>query len=348
LKIARRSADTQPMISFRHADGGRDRRELQVLHRISLALASSLALDEVLNTLARELAGALPRIAECNISVWDRDEGVLRDVASFPLTDAGEQASWPLTDYPSTWALLEAATGYVDASLADPTLPEKARQFMERSGWKSSIEMPLVIDGRSVGLIEIADQRSTASWSARDIAFLQTIASQAALTVRNAQLYEDLRSQVDRDPLTGLLNHRAFYERLGQELARADRAGDVVTITVIDIDNFKLINDRHGHLAGDTALRRAADALRSSCRGGDVASRIGGDEFAVILHGDEEEVESIGERLLHAVTSTGLEASLGMARKQRGEVDPIPFVDRADRSLLEAKQAGKHTYRIAS
>jgi diguanylate cyclase (GGDEF)-like protein len=336
------------MIRMSRSGGGRDRRELEVLHRISLALASSLALDEVLATLARELSGALPRIAECNISVWDRNEGVLRDVAAFPPREDAGQSTWPLEDYPSTRALLEAADGFVESSLDEHDLPEKAREFMVRSGWKSSIEMPLVIEGRSVGLIEIADHRSTAAWSQRDVSFLKTIASQAALTVRNAQLYEDLRSQVDRDPLTGLLNHRAFYERLAQELARAERAGDVVTVAVIDIDNFKMINDRHGHLAGDTALRRAAEALRVTCRGGDVASRIGGDEFAIILHDVDAEVELSGRRLLHAVESTALAASLGMACSRLGEVDPVPLVDRADRSLLEAKQAGKHTYRIAS
>jgi diguanylate cyclase (GGDEF)-like protein len=336
------------MIRMSRSTGGRDRRELEVLHRISLALSSSLALDEVLSTLARELSGALPRISECNISVWDRDEDVLRDVAGYPPRTDIAQGVWPLADYPSTRALLEAADGFVEATLADRELPDKAREFMERSGWKSSMEMPLAIEGRSVGLIEVADHRSTGAWTRRDVAFLKTIASQAALTVRNAQLYEDLRSQVDRDPLTGLLNHRAFYERLGQELARAARAGDLVTVAMIDIDNFKLINDRHGHLAGDTALRRAAEALRVTCRAGDVASRIGGDEFAIILHDIDEEVEETGRRLLHAVESTGLAASLGMACSRSGEIDPVPLVDRADRSLLEAKQAGKRTYRIAS
>jgi diguanylate cyclase (GGDEF)-like protein len=326
---------------------GRDRRELEVLHRISLALSSSLALDEVLARLARELSGALPRIAECNISVWDRDEDVLRDVAAYPPKPESAKGVWPLADYPSTRALVEAADGFVEASL-DEDLPPKAREFMERSGWKSSIEMPLVIEGRAVGLIEVADHRSTDDWSDRDIAFLKTIASQAALTVRNAQLYEDLRSQVDRDSLTGLLNHRAFYERLGQELARAARSGEEVTIAMIDIDNFKLINDRHGHLAGDTALRRAAEALRASCRPGDVAGRVGGDEFGVILYDTRDEIADAGERLLHAVESTGLAASLGMTCARSGEIDPVPVVDRADRSLLEAKQAGKHTYRIAS
>ena len=80
-------------------------------------------------------------------------------------------------------------------------------------GWSSWIGLPLVVEGCSVGLIELVDYTSSARWSPRDVAFAQTIASQAAMAVRNAQLYENLRMQVVTDALTGLLNHRAFYER---------------------------------------------------------------------------------------------------------------------------------------
>ena len=101
---------------------------------------------------------------------------------------------------------------------------------LELWGWKSMIELPLVIEGRSVGLIEVADYRSSRRWSGRDIAFCQTIASQAAMAVRNAQLYEDLQRRADRDSLTDLLNHRAYYDRLAQELARCQRDGSQVGV----------------------------------------------------------------------------------------------------------------------
>ena len=103
------------------------------------------------------------------------------------------------------------------------------------------------------------------------------------MAVRNAQLYEDLQRQADRDPLTEVLNHRAYYERLAQELARAHRAGSSVGVLVLDLDDFKSINDVRGHLVGDRALRDAAAAIAARAACCDVAGRLGGDEFGVIL-----------------------------------------------------------------
>jgi diguanylate cyclase (GGDEF)-like protein len=211
------------------------------------------------------------------------------------------------------------------------------------------IELPLVVEGRSVGLIEVADYRSSRSWSRRDIAFCQTIASQAAMAVRNAQLYEGLQEQADRDSLTDLLNHRAFYQRLGQELSRGHRDGTRVGVITLDLDNFKALNDSHGHLAGDKALVVVASAILGCARQSDVAGRLGGDEFALILPGVGDEIELVGRRVLAAITSkAGAGASLGITIAEPGETDPLLVMARADRSLLEAKRAGKRTYRLSA
>jgi diguanylate cyclase (GGDEF)-like protein len=167
--------------------------------------------------------------------------------------------------------------------------------------------------------------------------------------VRNAQLYEDLRSQVDRDPLTGVLNHRAFYERLEHELARAERAGSHVAVIVVDLDDFKALNDTRGHVAGDTALRRVAAAIRSTCRAVDIPGRLGGDEFAVILPDVETDLDALAARLLEAIGAhAGLHASVGIAVAREPGATAGRTVARADSSLLEAKAAGKHTYRVAA
>jgi diguanylate cyclase (GGDEF)-like protein len=167
--------------------------------------------------------------------------------------------------------------------------------------------------------------------------------------VRNAQLYEDLKAQVDRDPLTGLLNHRAFYERLEQELARAGRTGDPVAVLVLDLDDFKRINDTRGHLAGDDALRALAGVLLAACRSQDVAARLGGDEFAMILPGAGGDAPATAERLLAEVdAATGLRLSIGGAVAEGPRAHSIRTMSRADSSLLQAKQAGKHTFRLAA
>ena len=210
------------------------------------------------------------------------------------------------------------------------------------------IELPLVVEGRSVGLIEVADYRSSRRWSHRDIAFCQTIASQAAMAVRNAQLYEDLQQQADRDSLTDLLNHRAFYERLGQELGRGHRDGTRVGVMALDLDNFKAMNDSRGHLAGDKALVVVAAAILGCARQSDVAGRLGGDEFAVILPDVGDEVELVARRVLAAIVHGGRRC-LDRHRRRGARRDRPAAGDGARRrSLLEAKRAGKRTYRLSA
>lgn len=97
------------------------------------------------------------------------------------------------------------------------------------------------------------------------------------------QLLEEARAEADRDPLTGLLNHRAFHKRLEEEVEGAHRSGTSLAIAVLDLDNFKFFNDAYGHAVGDEVLRRVAGVLRDACRGGDTLARFGGDEFALLM-----------------------------------------------------------------
>jgi diguanylate cyclase (GGDEF)-like protein len=331
----------------------RDRRELEVLHRIAVALSQSLAFSDVMDSLARELVHAVDRVSECTITIWHPARDVI-EVASVYVRDTGPSDGdrgdiYRLDDYPASRVLLRAADGYGVQRMTDPGIAPSVREKLIEWGWRTWIELPLVVNGRSVGLIEMADYRSARRWAQRDIEFCRTIAAQAALAVRNAQLYEDLRSQVDRDPLTGVLNHRAFYERLEQELSRAARSETQVAVIVVDLDDFKALNDTRGHVAGDGALRRVASAIRSTCRAVDVAGPLGGDEFAVILPDSETDLDALAGRLLAAIHErTGLHASVGIAIAGTPGQTAAHMVARADGSLLEAKAAGKRTYRFAA
>lgn len=331
----------------------RDRRELEVLHRVAVALSQSLAFSDVMDALARELVHAVDRVTECSIAVWHPGRDVL-EIASVYVRDTGTSDEdrgdiYLLDDYPASRVLLRTADGYGVQRMTDPGISPFIRERLVEWGWRTWIELPLVVDGRSVGLIEMADYRSARRWAQRDIDFCRTIAGQAALAVRNAQLYEDLRSQVDKDPLTGVLNHRAFYERLEQELARAARSETKVAVIVIDLDDFKALNDTRGHVAGDRALRRVAAAIRSTCREVDIPGRLGGDEFALILPDVDTDLDTLASRLLDAISSrAGLRASVGVAVARDPADRAARTVARADGSLLEAKAAGKHTYRVAA
>ncbi len=329
--------------------GARDRRELEVLHRVALALSHSLAFSDVMDALATELVRAIERACECTISVW-RPETDQLEVASVYLLDGGISEPdrgelYQLSDFPASRQLLQAGGGHLEQRATDPGLSEAVRLMLDEWGWRTWLVLPLTAEDRAVGLIELVDYGSARRWSKRDIQFCETIASQAALAIRNAQMYEDLRSRVDRDPLTGLLNHRAFYQRLEQELERAARSGRPLTVMMLDLDDFKALNDSSGHLAGDTALRRTGEALRSVCRAGDVAARLGGDEFGLILP-DAADSGAAAARVLAAVSRlAGLSASLGVATAADAGISAAQL---ADQSLLAAKRAGKRTFRIAS
>ena len=324
-----------------------------MLHRVAVTLSQSLSLRDVLTALTRELVFAVDRAGEAAISQWDVEGDTLVDWAAW--TKKGPP-DWPrgqevnsLEEYPETRDLLRAGRGYREFRVTDPTILPGDLGVLEHWGWRSSIELPLVVEGRAVGLIEVADRNSARSWSERDITFVQTIASQAAMAVRNARLYEDLQRRADRDPLTDLLNHRSFYERLTQELARAHRVGSSIAVIAIDLDDFKAINDRQGHLAGDRALREAAAAVIGTCRICDVGGRLGGDEFAVILPDIGMEVELVARRLLEALAAqASVSASAGVAVSAPGELDPLSLMGRADTSLLDAKRSGKRTYRLSA
>ena len=127
------------------------------------------------------------------------------------------------------------------------------------------------------------------------------MANEAAMALENARLYEDARKLADRDPLTGFYNHRFLHERLGEEVVRAQRARRPLSVLMLDLDDFKLVNDTFGHLFGDRVLTFTAELIRSTLRISDVGARYGGDEFAVILpETDADDARIIAERILEA------------------------------------------------
>ncbi len=149
---------------------------------------------------------------------------------------------------------------------------------------RSLCAAPLVYRGRSLGLL-VALANSADGFLPHDVDLMQSYAAQAAIALANARLYEAQEQLATSDPLTGLFNHREFHEAVARELDVCRRGGGAMSVVLLDLDGFKQVNDTAGHAAGDRVLVAAADALRSCCRETDRAFRIGGDEFALVLHG---------------------------------------------------------------
>ena len=179
------------------------------------------------------------------------------------------------------------------------------------------------------------------------MAQVEDLARNAGPAIENAYRFREARQLADLDGLTNLHNRRYFHETLAREVARAQRYDRRLALVVLDIDDFKAINDRVGHLAGDTLLAEVGERVQSVVRGADVACRVGGDEFAVILpESTRADAEQLYRRLQLAVASKPagtvdrLHLSAGIAELGPAD-DSVSFFERADEALYRAKEAGK-------
>jgi diguanylate cyclase (GGDEF)-like protein len=179
-----------------------------------------------------------------------------------------------------------------------------------------------------------------------------------ALARTLTRLHQRVETQAITDPLTGLWNRRYMGETLDREVARALRFGHPISLIILDVDDFKKINDRQGHMQGDIVLEAVADVVRDATRSIDVAARYGGDELALILVETSREGAAIlGERLAERMRETevpvreggtmGVTLSVGVATIPDSAEDLESLVDAADRALLRAKRAGKNQIRSA-
>ncbi len=294
-------------------------RQLGLLLRSTRAISSSVDLDEVLSTVART-AGELLGSQECQIQEYDADANTVTPVTLWerdPHEGARDSIGqvFSLDEDPEEHVFLEAGE-VLEQRYSDPDLPASTRRSFDKYGDRAYLNVPLMFSGAPVGVLVLVERTQERHWTPDEVALATALAEQAAVAIEHARLYKRVQDQAVTDGLTGLYNHRHFYERLEHEIARAKRYGTPVSLLMIDLDGFKVFNDRNGHLAGDAVLRGMAAVLRSELRQSlDVAARYGGEEFAVILPNTP----------LSAVLETQMEIDLtGRLVRAGGEEPPPP------------------------
>jgi diguanylate cyclase (GGDEF)-like protein len=227
------------------------------------------------------------------------------------------------------------------------TYPELARRSEnEPSAIYGGLALPLPGDGPS-GYVTVFTRTPEHSFEEEDVQELEALAQRAGPAIENARRFREARRLADLDALTGLHNRRFFHETLGREVARAHRYQRKLALIVLDVDDFKEVNDRIGHLAGDAVLAEAAQRVRDVVRSADIACRVGGDEFAVILpEASLEDANQLYRRIQHNVSARPVNQDgklylSGGVAELRPDDDAVTFFQRADDALYGAKDAGK-------
>ena len=209
------------------------------------------------------------------------------------------------------------------------------------------LAVPVVAEGEPIGMLSVFSRGDRTIFSESQLLELEDLVAGAAPAIENARRFRTARQQADLDALTSLHNRRYFHETLGREVARAQRYTRRLSLLVLDLDDFKAINDQIGHLAGDSVLAEVADRIRTVVRSSDVPCRVGGDEFAVILpESTLDDADQLYRRLQaelaeQPVAPAGrMLISAGIA-ELRPQEDALAFFQRGDDALYRAKESGK-------
>jgi diguanylate cyclase (GGDEF)-like protein len=297
-------------------------------------LGASIDLDEVLER-TLEAAGALPGADAALVTVTSTEGKPIVATLGLSAEEAARQAVAGPPDGRRARAI-SISYRYTPDEVSRNGLPIRA-----------GIAVPLPGDADPPGVLTIFTRSGDGAFDDGNIEALEQLAFRAGPAIENACRFREARRLADLDALTGLHNRRYFHETLAREVSRAHRYERKLTLIVLDLDDFKAFNDRIGHLAGDAVLAGIAERVREVVRAADIACRVGGDEFAVILpESTFEDAEQLYARLRaalagHPVDQPGqLHVSAGVAELKPGD-DSNAFFQRADEALYSAKKSGK-------
>ena len=313
----------------------------RALVRAARALNMSLELHEVLRTLAREAAHAVGADLTGVYLGNGRDGGVATAGHNVPdewhgiVLEPGEGAAGQ--------ALLTGRTFVTNDYPGDTTGSQASLR-----GFRTAVAVPMVWNDELKGALSVG-WTTMRRVEEEDRRTLEAIADLATVACHNAETYHQVQQAARTDALTGLLNHGAMQVRVREEIARARRDGTPLSFVIIDLDDFKRVNDVRGHQAGDELLRQVAGVLQAELRPYDQVARYGGDEFVLLLPGsDEGAARQVAERVRDALVGSMVSAcSLGVAQWHE-PLDADALLEHADRALLLAKRTGKGRVAVAN
>ncbi|HEX9018983.1 MAG TPA: diguanylate cyclase, partial [Anaerolineaceae bacterium] len=328
---------------------------MSILNRIGMTLTAGLEMDQVLISLFEQCRQVLP-IDVFYVALFDAVTGRI-DFPLFYREGPFENIS------PHNIHQTPSVTGEVIRQrrtiyIPDAALPDAERDFhvIHLGGHpaRSYVGVPLILLDQVVGVISMQSLQPYA-YSGEQISLLETIATQAAIAVQNARLYDQMKQMAITDSVTLLFTRRHFTTLGRSEVERALRYKRALSVMMVDIDHFKQVNDTYGHNSGDIVLQDVARVTRQALRATDLIGRWGGEEFVIVLpEADSDGAMLIAERIRRMVADTQIllpdakiqvTISIGVATLKDTCCSLDALVDVADRAMYLAKQGGRNQVR---
>jgi diguanylate cyclase (GGDEF)-like protein len=319
--------------------------QLRALIDVAAAAAGAHRLEDVLE-LAAERALAAIGGASLSISRWDMNARLVRTLVNVGDLGPGEERfpvdeTYSVEDYPSIIDMMKEGRPYF-ATVDDEGTEPGMRALLQRLGKESSLAVPMILDSKPWGELEVMTAPGSPRVSDADVDFLRAIADQLVGAIHRAELFAQIEALAYTDSLTGVASRRAVEQAL-EEACAAPAGPGMPALVLCDIDNLKQVNDAGGHEAGDRALCAAADALvaASASHEDAVVGRFGGDEFCVLLpSGTAEEAEAVALDAVARLEATGGERiSCGVAARTDELTAPADLLRAADEAQYRAKRA---------
>jgi len=336
---------------------------------VSNELKSHLSLDQVLLNIVRAVRNSLG-FNVVLLSLYVRQEDVFERRAQVGLDGRWEELT---RERPPKDEVLKylvesfriSKSYFVDHAALDAledAVWRRRRGALPKRAWhaKDLILVPLTSSDQVVGVLQVDQPKSGLVPRLEDFQALEIFANQAVTAIQSARAYETTRQMSVKDSLTQAFNHRHFQETLHRELMRHERNGQSLALLMIDLDDFKGINDRWGHPVGDLVLRGLVDELLKAVREVDTVARYGGEEFALVLPDTHQEAAAVvAERIRSRVESRlfvtpdvshplSVTVSIGIACYPQDAQGKREVIERADQALYQAKRTGKNRVVLAS
>ncbi len=318
-------------------------REAEMLRGVASAVASTIELDSLLELILQHLYEVVPYNSAC---VFLIDGEYMHAVAARGFPDANAVLN-------RTYALNAPLEREIMGSGAPLIIPD-ASEDPRFKGWAGTeyvrgwMCVPLKVKGKIIGLVTL-DSRKPSVYGDEEARAAQAFADEVAIAINNARLFEQVQKQAITDELTGLYNSRYFFSQLGKEIQRCLRYNRVFSLLMIDLDDFKLYNDRYGHLAGDDLLKELSILIKNGIREMDTPARYGGEEFVIILsETDTDEALVMADRLRVSINKhnffieetkqvSHITASMGIATYPKHSDGSRGLVEAADKAMYRAK-----------